>query len=34
MTMTIEDLKAVVESQGGADVADLSEYAENCWSGC
>ena len=34
MTMTVEDLKAVVESQGGVDMDDLREYAESCWNGC
>jgi hypothetical protein len=32
--VTVEDLKAVIESQGGVDVEDLKEYAENCWNGC
>ncbi|HEY0448759.1 hypothetical protein [Actinophytocola sp.] len=33
-TMTLDELRGVVEAQGGVDVKDLGEYAENCWSGC
>lgn len=33
-TMTLDELRGVVEAQGGVDVRDLGEYAENCWSGC
>ncbi|SES30589.1 hypothetical protein SAMN05216188_13189 [Lentzea xinjiangensis] len=31
---TMEELRATIEAQGGVDVKDLSDYAENCWSGC
>ena len=32
--MTLDQLKGLIEAQGGVDVKDLGEYAENCWSGC
>jgi hypothetical protein len=33
-TMTLDDLRTVLESQGGVDVRELGEYAEMCWTGC
>ncbi len=32
--MTLDQLKGLIEAQGGVDVKELGEYAENCWSGC
>ena len=32
--MTLDELRSLVEAQGGVNVNDLAEYAEYCWSGC
>lgn len=32
--LTLDQLKGLIEAQGGVDVKELGEYAEYCWSGC
>ncbi|MEV4313814.1 hypothetical protein [Actinocrispum sp. NPDC049592] len=31
---SMEELRALVEAQGGINVNDLQDYAEGCWTGC